>query len=260
MVQQNGHVMLVDFDLSTRLSQRSPKSSPSPSPKVLTESKSAKMRKKKKRFVSFNRFCNSGVSPEDSLYRPDQRAEKPKSPPDASESEKSNSFVGTEEYVAPEIVAGKGHDFAVDWWSLGVVLYEMLYGTTPFRGSNRKETFYRILTMSPDLCGEATPLRDLIRKLLEKDPAKRIELDEIKGHDFFRGTDWDLVLQIPRPPSLPGMEAAAEDTEGNNTIDVESFVQDVFCSRESEKKNHNNGEEGKGFNPNYTESDRFLVF
>ena len=45
--------------------------------------------------------------------------------------------------MAPEIVAGNGHNFAVDWWSLGVMLYEMLYGTTPFRGSNGKETFYR---------------------------------------------------------------------------------------------------------------------
>lgn len=270
MVQHSGHVMLVDFDLSTRLSQRSPKStlsptpspSPSPSPEVWTETKSTMMKnenqkKKKKRLFHFHRFCNSGVTPENAEQ---QTAEIPRSPPqstDSNSSEKSNSFVGTEDYVAPEIVAGKGHDFAVDWWSLGVVLYEMLYGTTPFRGTNRKETFYRILTKSPDLCGEATPLRDLIRKLLEKDPTKRIDVDQIKGHEFFKGTDWDLVLEIPRPPSLP--EIAAEDIDGNKLIDVESFVQEIFC-REIEKKNLVNGEEGKEFVPNYTESDRFLVF
>ncbi|XP_038896530.1 serine/threonine-protein kinase OXI1-like [Benincasa hispida] len=266
MVQHNGHIMLVDFDLSTRLSQKSPKSSPSPSPvvEVMAESKYVMKgkndkKRKKKRLFHFHRFCNSGVSPEESDHHA-RVAEKPRSLPDSSDSEsseKSNSFVGTEDYVAPEIVAGKGHDFAVDWWSLGVVLYEMLYGTTPFRGSNRKETFYRILTKSPDLCGEATPLRDLIRKLLEKDPRKRIELEEIKGHDFFKGTDWKLVLGIPRPPSLP--EMAEEDIKGNNIIDVESFVQDVFCS-EMEKKNQINGEEGKGLIPNYTDSDIFHVF
>lgn len=270
MVQHSGHIMLVDFDLSTRLSQKSPKSSPSRSPspspavEVLAESKFAmkekiNKKKNKKRFFHFYRFCNSGVSPEESEHQA-TAAEKPRSlpeSPDSESSEKSNSFVGTEDYVAPEIVAGKGHDFAVDWWSLGVVLYEMLYGTTPFRGSNRKETFYRILTKTPDLCGEATALRDLIRKLLEKDPKKRIELEEIKGHDFFKGTDWDLVLEMPRPPSLP--EMAEEDINGNNLIDVESFVQDVFC-REMEKKNQINGDEGKGLIPNYTDSDTFHVF
>ncbi|XP_023004902.1 serine/threonine-protein kinase OXI1 [Cucurbita maxima] len=267
MVQHNGHIMLVDFDLSTRLSQKSPKSSPLllPSVEVLTESRSTIKKKSKKRFFHFHRFCNSGVSPEDSdqqtANKQKSRPEGRKSPPDSSESdssEKSNSFVGTEEYVAPEIVSGKGHDFAVDWWSLGVVLYEMLYGTTPFRGSNRKETFYRILTKTPDLSGEVTPLRDLIRRLLEKDPTRRIELEEIKSHNFFKGTGWDLVLEIPRPPSLPAI--ATEETDGNNLIDVESFVQDIFCS-ETEKKNRTNGDEEKGFLPtNYTESDRFHVF
>ena len=270
MVQHNGHIMLVDFDLSTRLSQRSPKSSPSPAAEVLTESKfviedkNSKKRKKKKRFFHFHRFCNSGVSPEES----DQQAtatEKPRSEveSESESSEKSNSFVGTEDYVAPEIVAGKGHDFAVDWWSLGVVLYEMLYGTTPFRGTNRKETFYRILTKTPDLCGEATALRDLIRMLLEKDPGKRIEVEEIKRHEFFKGIEWDMVLEIARPPSLP--EMGEEERNGEKIIDVESFVENVFCS-EIEKKNQikgggsGGGGEGKGLIPNYTDSDIFHVF
>ena len=90
--------------------------------------------------------------------------------------------------------------------SLGVMLYEMLYGTTPFKRSNRKETFYRILAKAPDLVGETTPLRGLIGKLLEKDPNQRIRvirLEEIKGHDFFRGIEWDLVVEIGRPPFIP---------------------------------------------------------
>ena len=87
--------------------------------------------------------------------------------------------------------------------SLGVMLYEMLYGTTPFKRSKRKETFYRILAKAPDLVGETTPLRGLIGKLLEKDPNQRIRLEEIKGHDFFRGIEWDLVVEIGRPPFIP---------------------------------------------------------
>ncbi|KAG2622544.1 hypothetical protein PVAP13_3KG000048 [Panicum virgatum] len=57
----------------------------------------------------------------------------------------SNSFVGTEEYIAPEIITGAGHTSAVDWWALGILLYEMLYGYTPFRGKTRQRTFANIL-------------------------------------------------------------------------------------------------------------------
>jgi protein-serine/threonine kinase len=58
---------------------------------------------------------------------------------------RTNSFVGTEEYIAPEVIKGCGHTSAVDWWTLGILLYEMLYGTTPFKGRNRNQTFQNIL-------------------------------------------------------------------------------------------------------------------
>jgi protein-serine/threonine kinase len=56
----------------------------------------------------------------------------------------TNSFVGTEEYLAPEVIIGRGHGASVDWWTLGILMYEMLYGTTPFRGRNQTDTFKRI--------------------------------------------------------------------------------------------------------------------
>ena len=58
---------------------------------------------------------------------------------------RTNSFVGTEEYIAPEVIKGCGHTSAVDWWTLGILIYEMLYGTTPFKGKNRNTTFSNIL-------------------------------------------------------------------------------------------------------------------
>lgn len=58
---------------------------------------------------------------------------------------RTNSFVGTEEYIAPEVIKGNGHTSAVDWWTLGILVYEMLYGTTPFKGKNRNATFANIL-------------------------------------------------------------------------------------------------------------------
>ena len=100
--------------------------------------------------------------------------------------------------------------------SLGVMLYEMLYGTTPFKRSNRKETFYRIFAKAPDLVGETTPLRGLIGKLLEKDPNQRIRLEEIKGHDFFRGIEWDLVVEIGRPPFIPETDHMEGGFQGLN--------------------------------------------
>jgi serine/threonine protein kinase len=251
MIQDNGHVMLVDFDLSTKLTPKTPRSSPKSNSFPKSEST------KKKRFSRC--FCNSGISPEDS---PGELA------PELSESDSSskcNSFVGTEEYVAPEIVAGKGHDFAVDWWSLGVLLYEMLYGTTPFRGSNRKETFYRILSKEPELTGETTTLRDLIAKLLQKEPKKRIGVEGIKGHDFFKRVEWDSVLRISRPPFIPENQNE-EGTEGNKRIDVELFVQEIFGVGVKNNNEHHEEENlskrvwVEELNQNPTKNDKFLIF
>ncbi|XP_065880080.1 serine/threonine-protein kinase OXI1-like [Euphorbia lathyris] len=216
LVQENGHIMLVDFDLSTKIS---PSRHKSPSSDL-----GAKQHPFRRRRSFFSRFCNSGITPDDS-------SDDNPIVPEPEATEKSNSFVGTEEYVAPEIIQGYGHDFAVDIWSLGVVIYEMLYGVTPFKGSNRKETFFRILTKAPDLVGEATPLRDLIRKLLVREPRERIKLEEIKRHEFFEGINWEMLMQLSRPPYIPPTSHefwVTEGKEGIMKIDVESFVQRIF--------------------------------
>jgi serine/threonine protein kinase len=58
---------------------------------------------------------------------------------------RTNSFVGTEEYLSPEVIQGNSHGAAVDWWSLGILIYELIYGTTPFKGQRRSETFSNIV-------------------------------------------------------------------------------------------------------------------
>lgn len=268
MIQDNGHLMLVDFDLSTNLPPRTP--SPSPSTATTTPSPG----RRKKRLFRFASFCSSGISPEEESNS--IRLSSSSLAVSDSSGEKSNSFVGTEEYVAPEVISGGGHDFAVDWWSLGVVLYEMLYGTTPFRGSNRKETFFRILSKPPNLVGERTSLRDLIRRLLEKDPSRRISLEEIKGHEFFRGLDWEKVLLVSRPPYIPALDGGGDKgKDGSTKMDVENIVQEIFAAREEgekqkddisnadvKTKGENGGEWVKGLNNNNNlEIDNnFLVF
>ncbi|KAL3517869.1 hypothetical protein ACH5RR_020458 [Cinchona calisaya] len=271
MIQENGHLMLVDFDLSTKLSPKTPETrrlSGSPRNSLPIKERN----RKKKRFPQWLSFCKSGRTESDSVHPVELSS---KSGTRESDSvEKSNSFVGTEEYVAPEILLGNGHDFSVDWWCYGVMLYEMLYGTTPFRGSNRKETYYRILAKDPELVGEPTPLRDLIKKLLEKDPIKRISVEGIKGHDFFKDIDWARILEIPRPPFIP----AAEDIEGNKEIDVESFVQGVFkvgthdddeeventknseIKSKNTEENKNKGVWVEGLNNPHTQNENFFIF
>lgn len=62
---------------------------------------------------------------------------------------RTNSFVGTEEYLSPEVIQGNSHGAAVDWWSLGILIYELIYGTTPFKGQRRSETFSNIVKVWP---------------------------------------------------------------------------------------------------------------
>ncbi|KAB2602209.1 serine/threonine-protein kinase OXI1-like [Pyrus ussuriensis x Pyrus communis] len=278
MIQESGHIMLVDFDLSTELSPiRTPPRS-AQSDRIRSNSIAKSIPVQKKRRSPFHRFCNSGISPDETVAPPELRVNS-ESLSGSDLSEKSNSFVGTEEYVAPEIVSGHGHDFGVDWWSLGVLLYEMLYGTTPFRGSNRKETFYRILTKTPELTGQTTALRDLIKNLLEKDPKQRIGSVEIKGHDFFKGVEWDSVLRMSRPPYIPETAPAVVTDGIENKIDVETVVKGVFGgedgggeeeenkgkeSEENNRKWNNNGKEGNEEDVNkrvcVEGCDAFLVF
>ncbi|XP_062195050.1 serine/threonine-protein kinase UCNL-like [Phragmites australis] len=138
---------------------------------------------------------------------------------------KSYSFVGTEEYVAPEMVRGEGHGFAVDWWAVGVLVYEMAYGRTPFKGQNRKETFRNVLQKEVEFPGDSRrrmpELTDLISQLLEREPRRRLGYaggaDEIRAHPFFAGVAWDMLTELSRPPYIP---PPADDVAAGEGFDV----------------------------------------
>uniref|UniRef100_A0A7N0ZR86 non-specific serine/threonine protein kinase n=1 Tax=Kalanchoe fedtschenkoi TaxID=63787 RepID=A0A7N0ZR86_KALFE len=164
LIHKDGHVVLTDFDLSF-LTSCKPQVIKHPLPKNRRRSKS----------------------------RP---------PPTfvAEPLSQSNSFVGTEEYIAPEIITGVGHSSAIDWWALGIFLYEMLYGRTPFRGKNRQKTFSNILHKDltfPSSIPVSLAARQLIHALLNKDPASRLGsisgANEIKRHPFFKEVNWPLI-------------------------------------------------------------------
>lgn len=168
---------------------------------------------------------------------------------------RTNSFVGTEEYIAPEVIKGSGHTSAVDWWTLGILIYEMLYGTTPFKGKNRNATFANILreeipfpehsgapqisksvTLGDEailrLANQNSLCKSLIRKLLIKDETRRLGsragASDIKAHPFFRTTQWALIRHMA-PPIIPHI---SKDNETINFRNVkESYSVDISGTR-----------------------------
>ncbi|KAH0929873.1 hypothetical protein HID58_015600, partial [Brassica napus] len=126
---------------------------------------------------------------------------------------RSKSFVGTHEYLAPEVISGQGHGSAVDWWTFGVFMYEMIFGTTPFKGDNNEKTlvnilkapltFPKVVVNSQKEYDNMVSAQDLITKLLVKNPKKRLGSlkgsIEIKRHEFFEGVNWALIRSI-KPP------------------------------------------------------------
>ncbi|KAK6461128.1 kinase-like domain-containing protein [Scheffersomyces coipomensis] len=193
LLHQSGHIMLSDFDLSKQ----------SESTKNPT--------------ISFNKSSNhtlSSINPNHNTNHNgptiDTKA--------CIDGFRTNSFVGTEEYIAPEVIRGKGHTSAVDWWTLGIFIYEMIYGTTPFKGADRKKTFANILKKDVkfnDSSLTSSNCKSLIKKLLIKDEVKRLGsktgASEIKNHIFFKNTQWAL-LRNQQPPMIPVLTKNSSST------------------------------------------------
>ncbi|KAF7100760.1 hypothetical protein CFC21_102231 [Triticum aestivum] len=224
LVRDDGHIMLSDFDLSLRCTVSPTLIRPSnPETEALRKSSQA--------------YCAQPACAEPScmiqpsctapttcfgprFFSKSKKDRKPKpevvnqvrpwpelmaEPSDA----RSMSFVGTHEYLAPEIIKGEGHGSAVDWWTFGIFLYELLFGKTPFKGSGNRATLFNVIGQPlrfPEYPVVSFSARDLIRGLLVKEPQQRLGCKrgatEIKQHPFFEGVNWALI-RCASPPEVP---------------------------------------------------------
>ncbi|KAM2685839.1 serine/threonine-protein kinase D6PKL1 [Malus sylvestris] len=237
LVREDGHIMLTDFDLSLRCTV-SPTLLKSPS----CDGDRARLSGPCTQSSCAEPFCIE-PSCQVSCFTPRflpaaTKTKKSKNDPASHvrslpqlvaepTDARSNSFVGTHEYLAPEIIKGEGHGAAVDWWTFGIFLYELLYGRTPFKGINNEETLANVVLQSlrfPEGPLVSFQARDLIRGLLVKEPENRLGSEkgagEIKQHPFFEGLNWALI-RCAIPPELPefcdfeipDMPAAQENTK-----------------------------------------------
>ncbi|KAL3821299.1 hypothetical protein ACJIZ3_007204 [Penstemon smallii] len=191
LIREDGHIMLSDFDLCFRSDI---------SPKLENRTQI--------RAVSNKKSCFGNMETEERV------TEFVAEPTTAF----SKSCVGTHEYLAPELVNGNGHGNGVDWWAFGVLIYELLYGTTPFKGGSKESTL-RNISSSKDVRFHVAEgdrreengmveAKDLIEKLLVKDPRRRLGCSrgatDIKRHPFFNGIKWPLIRTY-KPPEVRGL-------------------------------------------------------
>ncbi|XP_047978962.1 serine/threonine-protein kinase D6PKL1-like [Salvia hispanica] len=246
LVRDDGHIMLSDFDLSLRCAV---------SPTLVKTSSLDTDPQRKTPSYCAQPACiePSCITPScvvpTSCFSPrlfSSKSKKDKKPKNKNEignqvsplpelmAEPSNarsmSFVGTHEYLAPEIIKGEGHGSAVDWWTFGIFLYELLFGKTPFKGSGNRATLFNVVGQPlrfPESPVVSFAARDLIRGLLVKEPQHRLAYKrgatEIKQHPFFEGVNWALIRcatppeipkpvdyeRLPVPAAAPGNEKAA---------------------------------------------------
>ncbi|PIN10119.1 putative serine/threonine protein kinase [Handroanthus impetiginosus] len=217
LVREDGHIMLSDFDLSLRcavsptlvkssnLNSESKNSGNCVQPSCIEPSCVIQPSCFGPRFL--------GKSKKDKKSKPKSEIHNQVTPLPELIAEPTNarsmSFVGTHEYLAPEIIKGEGHGSAVDWWTFGIFLYELLFGRTPLKGSGNRATLFNVVGQPlrfPESPTVSFAARDLIRGLLVKEPQHRLAYrrgaTEIKQHPFFQSVNWALI-RCASPPEVP---------------------------------------------------------
>ena len=134
-------------------------------------------------------------------------------PLDGSEDDKANSFVGTAEYVSPELLTDKRACKASDLWAFGCIIYQLLAGRPPFKAANEYLTFQKIVALDYQFPkGFPEVAKDLVERLLVLDPASRLSIEHIKNHEFFDRVSWGRGLWRQKAPRLKNFNPSAVET------------------------------------------------
>ncbi|KAB2092003.1 hypothetical protein ES319_A03G233800v1 [Gossypium barbadense] len=230
LVRLDGHIMLSDFDLSLCSDAipavESPSSSPDPMP---PQNQSCNRPQPTRLGRLFRRLLRSKKIETLTQSKPFFVAE-----PVAA---RSRSFVGTHEYVSPEVASGGSHGNAVDWWSFGIFIYEMIYGRTPFAAPSNELTLRNIVKKPLAFPTHSSSsllehhARDLISGLLNKDPNARLGSKrgaaDVKTHPFFKALNFALIRSVT-PPEVPGLRRQSTASYYQPKSEEQSTAFDFF--------------------------------
>uniref|UniRef100_A0A8C2GVK6 protein kinase C n=1 Tax=Cyprinus carpio TaxID=7962 RepID=A0A8C2GVK6_CYPCA len=145
--------------------------------------------------------------------------------------DRTSTFCGTPEFLAPEVLTETSYTRAVDWWGLGVLIFEMLVGESPFPGDDEEEVFDSIVNDEvryPKFL--STEAISIMRRLLRRNPERRLgagerDAEEVKRHPFFRNMDWTALLAKKiRPPFLPTIKGREDVSNFDNEFTSEAPI------------------------------------
>lgn len=154
------------------------------------------------------------------------------------EDSRATSFVGTAEYVSPELLTDKNACKASDLWAFGCIIYQLISGRPPFKAPNAYQTFQKIVGLDYEFpAGFPPAARDLVERLLVLDPTRRLTIEHIKNHEFFDGITWGRGLWRMKAPRLKPYVPAAKEPTLIQLNGFSSAPQQVATSRGATQSN-----------------------
>ena len=206
LIGADGHIVLSDFGLSKEFTGPRTNGTSTPPPNSPGRSHSSN------NVSAQARSAHWLSASEDSSGRSSNRF--------LDDRETTNTFCGTAEYLAPEVIQGNSYSYEVDWWSFGTMLYEMLTGITPFWADTHADMYVRVLKdelVFPEDRVLDQDTRSIIRGLLQRNPMLRMKEPRIKKHPYFSMIEWDHIYHKRYiPPYIPPIDP-------QNEIDTQNF-------------------------------------